>query len=118
MARRLQLPKFRVHTWHVVSVTQEVQAEDQVAAIDVAYQSRDWYEAFADAGGVHAAYAEDYTGACVDVVGDRDYTLTRYFESRTNVLYEPVRQLLASLDDKDAFQRQVEHLKELLRKFV
>lgn len=118
MARRRQLQRFRVHLWHGVSVTDVVLAEDHESAIDAAFLLRDYHDAFLDVGGLNTAYNEDYSGACVDVVGDVDYALTCYFESRTNVLYEPVRQLLDSLDDKAATQKHVAQLRELLRKFV
>lgn len=118
MARRFRLQRFRVHAWLVINVTETVEAEDSAAAVEEALQLRDWYDVFTDVRGLNTAYAEDSVGACVDVVGDCDYKLTRYFESRTNPLYEPVRQLLASLDDKAAFQTQVTRLRELLRNFV
>lgn len=118
MARRRQLRRFRTHVWHVVSVTTEVEAEEQAEAIDVALQQHNYYELFLDVHGLSTAYTEDIIGACVDVTGDKTYGLTQYYESRTNVLYDPVRQLLDNLDDEEARQQHVEQLRELLRNFV
>lgn len=119
MSRRRRLRQYRVHARKVVVVTQQVAADDQYDAIDEAEMGQDWYVLFRGTDALQMEYGEATESYLVDVVGDNNFHLSRWFDDPTgSILYDPVQKIIRSRDDQAALQAAIEEAKKVLRTFL